>query len=108
MNGSPGLFTEEQLFRINSKTLCTPLPKAYNSIELMALLGCVTSDNSDSEDAPQATTDWYCTSTEAEVQKGFDKYESTEAFIARVHICRLMHQDPEKLERAIEHFINKG
>jgi hypothetical protein len=100
-----GFFTEEQLDRINLKTMATPLPGNYTGQELMSLLVTRTKEN-ESELATQDTTEWYCRAKPSEVQAAFNTYEKTTVFQKHFQILTLMHERPEEFQKAMEAIEN--
>ena len=102
-------FTEQQLDRINLKTMATPLPGSYTGNDLMALLVTRAKSKRPSLDewVIQDTVEWYCRAKPYEVDTAFDKYKQTELFQGHLTIITMMHEQPEALERALE-AIEKG
>lgn len=80
-----GFFTEEQLDRMNIKTMANELPEPYNGNHLFALLMLMSAERTSelmeegneksialSNRSKQDVVDWYC-STPAEPTEDFDK-----------------------------------
>ena len=101
-------FTEDQMDRMNLKTMATPLPEGYTGSDLMSLLVTRSRQNKGVSDLSiQDTVDFYCRITTSEVQAEFDRLESTKDYKLNREIIELMHERPEELERALE-AIEKG
>ena len=90
-----GFFTDDQLDRLNFKTMGNELPEGFDGNQLLALLVSKTKERAETAEfaeARQSVVDWYCRSTAEEVADEITDYE-TNNNVYRLHreATALMH-----------------
>ena len=106
-----GFFTEEQLDRMNFKSLANPLPKPWNGHHLFALLTCVCDWAIKNEDmtpaeCKQLVVDWYCGAPVSEVDESLSDWKGNEQFRLAYEFMVFMHDQPERVQEAIKAIEN--
>jgi hypothetical protein len=84
-----GFFTDEQLDRMNFKTLTNELPEGFDGHQVLALLVTKTKERAEKAEfveARQSVVDWYCMSKAEEVADEITDYE------AHSKLYRLHHE----------------
>lgn len=106
-----GYFSEEQVDRMNLKTMANQLPVPWNGMHLMALLVYLSDlgvqmNGMSPEDSKQHIVDWYCQSPADEVVDALETMSREPGFQSILQFQEFAHRDPEALQRALDAIEN--
>ena len=111
MNGKQtGYFTEEDLDRMNLKSMANPLHEPWDGHHLMAFLVTAADygiqQGMSPEESKDKVVEYYCTNTSEQIIKDLEVMSKTPQFHAVLELQRLMYADPEGVAEAFEAIRN--
>ena len=107
MTNGKGYFSEEQVDRINLKTMANPIDP-YSGHDLLALLVTLCDEGVggdwelDPVEAKDKVTEWYCTNTSDVVVEMLDAFQDNEKYWAVKEFQKLIHAYPKQVAEAID------